>query len=539
MAKEPTEKQLFKLKNEFLQELFPKVKPMDFYRDLFPEGSLEMPGDFDSHKPNMIAATCYRKTPEEIAELEAKEAAELQEYEERRAAGERLPRPRKYKKRIVSNRIIFDDMAELPDLLANNDPLFEFIIIPPVAFSGKNRTKENAYHLWAFAIDLDGVGMGELEDLIHQIQNDVVPEPTYIVNSGHGMHLYYCFEDPVPLYPYLYEELQALKNALTDVVWNRYTSTIPTDERQYQSIVQGYRAVGSASKLGKNYPVTAFLTGNKHTLQYLMEWATESKRVDFNEFKHVTLDEARELWPEWYQYRIMQGLSRKPFKFKHRGVYDSWLQRMQQGAFDGNRYNCIAVLFAVAYKTEGIEFDEVMDDALELVPRLNRLTKKKSNEFTVDDVLDASAYYDEKSLTLSLKGVYRMTKIHIEPNKRNKRKRKDHLHAENWLNEKGRPISNVCKDNRELSLKLMRENGQIPGRPNAHEKVAAYRVEHPEAKKADCHRDTGLDPKTIRKWWDVPVEPDLVSVLKVDIRAEIVKPDGTRIPVPFASEKQK
>ena len=25
---------------------------------------------------------------------------------------------------------------------------------------------------------------------------------------------------------------------------------------------------------------------------------------------------------------------------------------------------------------------------------------------------------------------------------------------------------------------------------------------HPEGRKADCHRDTGLDPKTIRKWWD-------------------------------------
>ena len=23
-------------------------------------------------------------------------------------------------------------------------------------------------------------------------------------------------------------------------------------------------------------------------------------------------------------------------------------------------------------------------------------------------------------------------------------------------------------------------------------------------RKADCHRETGLDPKTIRKWWDCP-----------------------------------
>ena len=26
-----------------------------------------------------------------------------------------------------------------------------------------------------------------------------------------------------------------------------------------------------------------------------------------------------------------------------------------------------------------------------------------------------------------------------------------------------------------------------------------------KGRKADCHRDTGLDPKTIRKWWDCPL----------------------------------
>ncbi len=27
-------------------------------------------------------------------------------------------------------------------------------------------------------------------------------------------------------------------------------------------------------------------------------------------------------------------------------------------------------------------------------------------------------------------------------------------------------------------------------------------AQHPDGRKADCHRETGLDPKTIRKWWD-------------------------------------
>ena len=42
------------------------------------------------------------------------------------------------------------------------------------------------------------------------------------------------------------------------------------------------------------------------------------------------------------------------------------------------------------------------------------------------------------------------------------------------------------------------------GRPAAQDLVYEWRRQHPEGRKADCHRDTGLDPKTIRKWWDCP-----------------------------------
>jgi hypothetical protein len=31
--------------------------------------------------------------------------------------------------------------------------------------------------------------------------------------------------------------------------------------------------------------------------------------------------------------------------------------------------------------------------------------------------------------------------------------------------------------------------------------VLAWQESHPDGRKADCHRDTGLDPKTIWKWW--------------------------------------
>ena len=46
------------------------------------------------------------------------------------------------------------------------------------------------------------------------------------------------------------------------------------------------------------------------------------------------------------------------------------------------------------------------------------------------------------------------------------------------------------------------KNGRPIGSGTAQRQVFEWRQRHPEGRKADCHRDTGLDPKTIRKWWD-------------------------------------
>lgn len=51
------------------------------------------------------------------------------------------------------------------------------------------------------------------------IRADVYPVPNYIILSGHGVHLYYIFERPVPLYPYLKFQLKQLKYGLAVKMW--------------------------------------------------------------------------------------------------------------------------------------------------------------------------------------------------------------------------------------------------------------------------------------------------------------------------------
>ena len=55
MAKKPTEKQLYKLKNEWLGQFYEEVKPKDFYRAVFPEGSFEREGHCSEYEKSEIA----------------------------------------------------------------------------------------------------------------------------------------------------------------------------------------------------------------------------------------------------------------------------------------------------------------------------------------------------------------------------------------------------------------------------------------------------------------------------------------------------
>ena len=76
---------------------------------------------------------------------------------------------------------------------------------------------------------------------LHQMNNDILPQATFVVNSGTGLHLYYVLQEPIPMYPYNQKCLKELKYSLTRQIWNRYTSTIK--EPQVQGILQGFRAV--------------------------------------------------------------------------------------------------------------------------------------------------------------------------------------------------------------------------------------------------------------------------------------------------------
>ena len=107
----------------------------------------------------------------------------------------------------------------------------------PLSYFGRRRCGKNARYLYALVFDLDGVGMPQLRDTLHQMNKDILPQATFVVNSGTGLHLYYVLKEPIPMYPHNQKCLKELKYSLTRQIWNRYTSTIK--EPQVQGIFAG------------------------------------------------------------------------------------------------------------------------------------------------------------------------------------------------------------------------------------------------------------------------------------------------------------
>ena len=72
------------------------------------------------------------------------------------------------------------------------------------------------------------------------------------------------------------------------------------------------------------------------------------------------------------------------------------------------------------------------------------------------------------------------------------RKQEEHIQVMNTMKALKKQLGEIVNE------------GRPKGSGTAQVRVYEWRQQHPEGRKADCHRETGLDPKTIRKWWDCP-----------------------------------
>lgn len=379
-------------------------------------------------------------------------------------------------------RIMFEDKFE--EIFTNELSEADFAVMNGLSYFGAKYVSDRASKMYAMIFDLDGVSDKSLNNFLLSATSDykIYPLPNYIALSGNGVHLYYVFEEPIPLFPNLKLQLKELKYALTNKMWNKYTSS--EEKVQKQGINQPFRVLGGKTKKGAILSRAEVFQVNTHpfTLNQLCEYVPDEFRVDesqlFKESK-LTLEEAKKLYPQWYENKVLNN--KKGHWTCKRDLYDWWKRQIEAGATVGHRYFCIMALAIYAVKS-GIELEELEKDAYNLIPYLSNMDDE--HPFDEDDVKSALECFDERYYTFPRDDIAHITAIAIKENKRNGRKQEQHMQVM-------RAIQTIVNPN-------WREGN---GRKSAEEKVRQWRDENPTGRKADCHRDTGLDPKTIRKWW--------------------------------------
>ena len=455
-------KALYREKNDHLQQFLEPVEPYDFYREIFPEGSFERKGHYEDAKGNAIALTVPKKEGSggNGVALEISGDGGAHHY------------------------MILDELQELEQIRDT-----DFTIMSPISYFGRRRTGKNARYLYALVFDLDGVGMQQLRDTLHQMNRDVIPKATFIVNSGTGLHLYYVLTDPVPMYPQNQKILKELKYALTRQIWNRFTSFIK--EPQMQGILQGFRVIGSGSKLGRDYPVTAYRFGGavelEDLLKYVPDGIGEQQRIrELMKKSRLTLDEAKEKYPEWYERRIVRKESRGHWTVK-RDLYDWWLRRIGAEIKVGHRYYGIMTL-AIYAKKCGIDEEELRRDAFSLLKTYDDMSEDEINRFTRDDVVCALEMFNEDYVTFPRDDIAKLSGVTMPINKRNGREQAAHLR-------RARAVQDIDYPNHEWA-------GRPKGKSVQREQIAEYRAAHPEAKPRECIEATGISKNTVYRWWN-------------------------------------
>lgn len=437
---------------EYLAKRFDEVAPMDYYREVFPKGSLEKTGEYKEGEYCGIAITINDDGK-------------------------------------AWRTHITDSLEQLPRLIDGE----EFTMIAPISFAGKRATIENARWLYALQFDLDfirlkGDSLVGMDDLLYQTSIsesdpfDRLPRPTYIIaSSERNLHIVYLLEKPIAMYSNVVSQIRKFRKALIPKLWDSYITEAYVSPQYETSPVQAFRLCGSKSK-DKHNKVRCFRTGERVSIEEMNKYVPQDSQIASIRYKSkYSKEEAKKLFPEWYERRVVQKLPARGWK-AHRGLYDWWKRRLPEVKV-GHRYHFLMCLCSYAIKC-GISQDELTKDVMECRRELDKISPP-SNPLTISDAMKALQSATEVSRYMKRETISQLSGLEIKPSKRNGRKRDIHLRAM-------RAVQNVYYPNGEWRYK--------GGAPTKKKLVFDYLDKHPNASVREIANALGISKSTAQKW---------------------------------------
>ena len=320
----------------------------------------------------------------------------------------------------------------------------------PVSMFAPVARKALGSKIYAFVVDLDGVTAADLQLLIEKDFHGL--KPTYIVNSGGGLHLVYVLNEPVRYFNYR-------KRAL-DETYKRIRDAHIDHDMSYKvdkqcGLIHSFRIAGSLTKIGTI--AAAFKTGERWDIESL---ATEAG-IDIP-------DE-----PPKRQYKTYEKKGVTPLPTKCSGWYNSTVRYIKEHVKQGYRHSSMFALMIIALKTR-TRRDKLREDLITIRDHFNATGGRDKIEGDYPDYLMdygkiTIAQRVRRSTLEDLRGMEEYLGHGYLPCKRNGRKQADHL----------------------AMLATKKSKKGI---------VEAYLVQHPTASINEIANATGSDRKTVIKY---------------------------------------
>lgn len=417
------------------------------------------------------------------------------------------------------NKVHKIDVDEIGDYLQLSD-----VALSPCLFHSNWRRKKLLNYVSAFVLDIDKLRPKQLQRFFNLFEEERLLIPTFIANSGSGVHFYYLLDNMLKIDSVENE----VNNLISEEIYKCLYDDVKIKEKwkdaQKHWIGQDYRVVNSKTKLHQTSQI--FKVGEVYSIEQLIDYygikidrkkkyaskpmikyaSNISKDLgieppDFSDagatykFIQANKDKAYEVREQRREQRKAREAKRKS---KGRNAdkkpvtwYKNTLYYMQEHTQTGYRFSSMKALASIAF-IEKVPRDVFIRDIEELSAYW-AVFDWKGDDFNPKNIeaiirfYDNSAKYTPKSETLEEWLGYDFKRI---GNKRNGRKQADHL-------KRARALQNVDYPNGEWRNK----DGRPKGSGSAEQMVRAWQEANPKGKKADCIRETGLSKPTVYRWW--------------------------------------
>ena len=377
------------------------------------------------------------------------------------------------------------DADELCEYQADKNNVY----VVPASFINHYYSGDTCKDMYALVVDIDKIKPETLDIIISNGNlGGHIPMPTYITNSGSGVHFYYVFSKKVPYYPKNRKILADMYRVLCGITKHRIAA-----KTDWHSIVQPFRLPGSQTKLGQI--ATGYECGEKWSIYDLAKrLGVSTEDLDMKERSLMPQDE----YKRWKAKRIATGEISRPrrtYKLQqgNKGFYTSCLERCYEETQEGHRYMSMVALSVVAYKV-GVEREQLEADLELLLGHYNDI----GSVVTKKEMIKAMRSYNAKA----------------------RKCRSETL--EQWFGWGFRRIQKQVSKGRSQEEHLKRARAvrvissyENVGAPTKEQQVKEWRVAHPDGTPKECMAATGISKNTVYKWWNGTPAKTSVKLKKV------------------------